>query len=88
MQINNFDWDEWNVEHVIKHNVTPQEVEEACYNQSLNRKTKGGLYISYGQTDAGRYLFVILRYKGGGKIYVVTARSMTENEQRYYRKRR
>ena len=86
MHIADFQWDEWNIEHIAKHDVTPQEVEEACYNQPICRKTKDGLYLVYGQTDTGRYLFIVVRYKYKGLIYVITARPMTENEQKYYRK--
>lgn len=88
LRIANFEWNEWNVEHIAKHSVTPQEVEEVCYNQPITRRTKDGLYIIYGQSDAGRYLFIIISYKPKGVVYVITARAMTDNEQRYYRKRR
>lgn len=88
MRISGFEWEDCNIEHIAKHSVTPQETEEACYNQPNIRKTKDGLYIIYGQTDAGRYLFIVVRYKGNGFVYVITARPMTNNEQRYYHKRR
>lgn len=86
MQIAGIEWDDWNIEHINRHSVTPQEVEEACYNQPIIRRTKDGLYLVYGQTDAGRYLFIVARYKPKGIVYVITARPMTNNEQRYYRK--
>lgn len=88
MYIAGFEWNDWNIEHIAKYSVTPQEVEEACYNQSISRRTKDGLYIIYGQSDAGRYLFIVVSYKSGGRVYVITARPMTNNEQRYYHKRR
>ncbi len=88
MYITGFEWNEWDIEHITKHNVTPQEVEEACYNQPISRRTKDGLYIVYGQSDAGRYLFIVVRYKASGLIYVITARTMNRNEQRYYHKQR
>ena len=88
MRIAGFEWNEWNIEHIVNHSVTPQEVEEACYNQSISRKTKDNLYLVYGQTDAGRYLFIVIRYKVKATAYVITARAMSETEKRYYRKRR
>ena len=88
MRIVSFEWDDWNIEHIAKHSVTPQEVEEACYNQSIIRRTKDSLYLIYGQTDAGRYLLIVVRHKSKDMIYVITARPMTGNEQRYYLKRR
>lgn len=88
MHIAGLEWNEWNIEHIAKHSVTPQEVEEACYNQAVCRRTKDGLYIVYGQTDAGRYLFMVVRYKSEGVVYVITARTMNKNEEKYYRKER
>ena len=88
MRIDSFEWNDWNIEHIERHHVVPQEVEEACYNQPVIRKTKDGLYLVYGQSDAGRYLFTVVRYKDKGIVCVVTARPMMPNEQRYYRKRR
>ena len=88
MRIISFEWDGWNIEHIDKHSVTPQEVEEACYNQPVVRRSEGGLYLVYGQTDSGRYLFIVVRHKSKGMVYVITARPMAKNEQRYYRKRR
>ena len=88
MYIAGFEWNDWNIEHIAKHSVTPQETEEACYNQPISRRTKDGLYIVYGQTDAGRYLLMVVRYKPESIVYVITARPMTKNEQRYYRQRR
>lgn len=88
MRIAGFEWDDWNIEHIAKHSVTPQEVEETCYNQPIARRTKDGLFIVYGQSDAGRYLFIVVRYKPKGIVYVITARPMEKNEQRYYQKRR
>ena len=88
MRITGFEWDDWNIAHIEKHSATPQEVEEACFNQPVIRKAKDGLYLVYGQTDAGRYLFLVVRHKSKGMVYVITARPMTKNEQRYYRKRR
>lgn len=88
LRIAGFEWNDWNIEHIDKHGVTPQETEEACYNQPVSRKAKQRLYILYGQTDAGRYLFIVFRYISGDIVYVITARTMTKNEQKYYRKRR
>ena len=88
MQIKSFEWRESNLEHILKHGVTPQEVEESCYNQPICRKTKNELYLIYGQTDAGRYLFSVVRYQYKGLVYVITARTMNKSEQKYYSKKR
>jgi hypothetical protein len=30
-------WDDGNVAHIARHNVTPQEVEEACHDKPIKR---------------------------------------------------
>jgi len=54
-----FDWDEANIEHILRHNVVPFEVEEACFNKPYVRKTLEDRYLIYGTTDSGRYLFIV-----------------------------
>lgn len=52
-----------------RHDVTPEEVEEVfrrgpVYRQGPKGKRRGeNLYYAYGQTEAGRYLFVVFIYK-------------------------
>ena len=88
MRIEEFEWDTWNTEHIARHAVNSREVEEACYRRPLIKKSKDELYIVYGQTYAGRYLFIVIDYKSQNTVYVVTARDMTQAEQRFFAKRR
>jgi len=77
-------WDEHSVEHIARHHVTAQEVEEVCFKpQSLVFK-RGARYIVLGQTAAGRYLFVAVDRVRKSRGYVVTARSMDKKERRRY----
>ena len=87
MRIKVFEWDEQNIDHIARHGVNPEEVEEACYNALLILR-KGGLYLIYGQTYDGRYLLAVCRYRGRGIIRTVTARDMTDNEKKLSQKRR
>ncbi len=88
MRISGFKWDDWNVEHIDKHSVAPKEAEEACYNQPFIRRGRDGLYLIYSQTDAGRYLFIVIRPETEDMVYVITARAMTAGERRYYQRER
>jgi hypothetical protein len=45
-------------------------------------------FSGYGQTELGRYLTVIADHEGEGWFFVVTARDMTSEERRGYRKNR
>jgi len=82
-----FEWDEGNIEHILGHNVVPDEVEEACVNKPYVRKTADKRYLIYGITDAGRYLLVVGTNKGKGVFRTITARDMTEREKSFYRRR-
>ena len=87
MRVHTFDWDEWNVEHIARHNTEPAEVEEACRGAALILRGREGRHLLYGRTVAGRYLFIVLRSLGHGGVRVITARDMTEREQRFYQER-
>ncbi len=73
----------------FKHGVFFIEVEEACLSfQRHVRRDKQGLYKLFSQTEAGRYLLVVLVNLSRGNWKVVTARDMTHNERRLYRRAR
>ena len=70
-----------------QHGVPFHEVEEACYaGQRHVRRGREGLYKVFSQTEAGRYLLVVLAELGGGALRVVTARDMTQRERRLYQR--
>jgi uncharacterized DUF497 family protein len=74
------------MEHIAKHNVHPEEVEEVADRYHRMVRVGQRRYELQGQTRAGRYLVVFLDALGGGEYFVVTAREMTESEQSYFRK--
>lgn len=88
------DWRPDRVQHIAGHRVSPYEVEEAIRDKD-RRVIKAGtaernpneiIYRVYGQTDAGRYLFVpLLKYENGTGALPLTARDMTKSETRRYR---
>lgn len=90
MRIHEFVWAEDRIDHISRHGVKPEEVEQACFGRPLiqRAKSKGEnpVYYFLGQTDAGRYLFAVVIHFPDGKGYTVTARPMTENEERRYRR--
>ena len=79
-------WDDENVEHIARHNVTPKEVEEVCYSLHLNEKEGRQRYILSGQTESGRYLNVVVEKISGGMFRPITAFEMSESYKRKYRK--
>ena len=70
-----------------KHGLDLHEVEEACYSEVRHvRRGRQGLYKLFSRSDAGRYVLVVLADHGGGVFAIVTAREMTQNERRLYRR--
>lgn len=89
MQITNLDWDEDNTAHIARHTVSPEEAEEVCFSRShYTEIAKDEYYYITGQTETGRYLFLLVRYLGRGKVRVATARDMDKKEKSRYRKKR
>lgn len=87
MLINKLIWDEWNIEHIAKHNVKPEEVEQVCTDKHLARRGRRGTYTIIGQTKGGRYLAMVLAPKGSGSFYPVTAREADFKERRLFKKK-
>src|ERR1700681_732707 len=90
MRIEEFVWPEDRIEHIARHGVTPEEMEEVCFANAVVRRTRSEgenpVYYVLGQTDAGRYLFcVVIRFPDGNG-YLVTAREMTTKEKLRFRK--
>ena len=86
MDIYEFIWDAAVVEKIIiKHGVLPEEVEQVFQAKSSIRSHRG-VYIALGRNLAGRLLFVVFRLQDSKAIRIITAREMTSNEKRLYRR--
>lgn len=89
VKIEALEWDPKRVEHIAVHQVEPEEVWEVCLDRKhLARRVGKNRYCLYGQTQSGRYLFVVLRKVREGIFKPITAREMTEREKRSYKRRR
>jgi len=80
-------WDDWNEEHIARHGVRRSEATEAVRSAPSLTRARDGTYRVIGQTNAGRYLFVIVVPQPLEAYYVVTARDATRNERRNIRRR-
>jgi uncharacterized DUF497 family protein len=89
MKIHDFIWAQDRIQHIARHGVTPDEVEEVCFGRPLVQRAQSEgpnpVYYVLGQTEAGRYLLCVVIHFPEGKGYPVTARQMTEREKRRYR---
>ena len=87
MYVTGFEWNEYNIEHIARHHVTPQDVEEACYLSPLILKGRSSRYYILGQSESGRYLAIVIEYKGKGMVKVITARDMDYKERKRYQEK-
>jgi uncharacterized DUF497 family protein len=80
-------WDDWNKDHIARHHVGIAEATEAVRNVPSLTRARDDTYRVIGQTDAGRYLFIIVVPRPLESFYVVTAREATRDERRNMRRR-
>jgi uncharacterized protein len=81
-------WDEWNVAHIARHEVTPNQVEEVCQGDPFDLQSYKGRIIVIGPTKTGRMIAVVLYPEGEGVYYPITARPASRKERRYYREQK
>ena len=82
-----FEWDDYNGEHLARHRITPEEVEELFAGPMLRRY--GGTDAPdrvrvLGRTEAGRYLAIICQEKAGRVIRPFTGWDMRQHERDLY----
>ncbi len=75
-------WDEWNKEHIQKHQVTPEEVEEAYKNQIKSVIGYENRLLILGKTKKERLLTVVISFEKQKRPYVVSARDTSRKERR------
>ncbi len=86
MKIRKLRWNEWNIEHIQKHGVSVEEVEDICYSKHFAVKSGKSKMALWGQTVDGSYLLIILVIEEYGDFYPISARQMEEKEKRNYKK--
>jgi uncharacterized protein len=90
MRIRDFVWPQDRIDHIARHDITPEEIEEICFGQPLIQRAKSQgknpVYYVRGQTIEGRYLFFVFIQFPDGRGYPVTARPMTEREKSRYKR--
>lgn len=86
MVIRKLVWDGWNINHIARHNVEPEEVDEVCQSRNLFERGRDGTYQITGQTESGRYLNIVVVPRGNG-FYPVTARDADDKERRRFKKK-
>ncbi len=67
-------WNTWNTNHIARHHVLPEEIEEICHGSPLilqgQQKKR---FVLIGATEGERILTIVLESKGHGVYYPITA---------------
>jgi len=77
----------------FKHHVETYEVEEVLLGKpkflfvEKGEREGENVYMALGQTDSGRYLFVLFIHKKIKEALILSARDMAEKEKREYVKK-
>lgn len=73
-------WDEWNKEHIAKHRLIPEEIEEACHGNFKVVESYRKRIVIIGKTKSGKSLIVVLSPEdrnlqpyGDSRYYPITA---------------
>jgi uncharacterized DUF497 family protein len=85
--ISEFEWDDYNLLHIERHQFTPEEVEEVFAGDHRIRRTREKRYLALGETLDGRLAFIVFRRLPRGRIRVITARDMDRAERRQFRRK-
>jgi uncharacterized DUF497 family protein len=86
-----FDWDRNNLRKIRAHRIKREEAEDALLNDPIpvyEQDVEGERrFVYYGETNAGRFLAVIVTERGD-RIRVVTAYDLDAGQRRDYIERR
>jgi len=81
-------WTEESEDHIARHGVTAEEVQEALYTRPRwIAPGRSETTLVYAVTSAGRFLLVVIVPALDGGVYVVTARDLTDSERRTFRRK-
>jgi len=88
MEVREFEWDDRNIEHIARHNVLPDEVEDVAFDdEPWIRKGRKGTRDMLGYTIGGRYLFIVYSLKNKGIARIIPAMDMDEKTRKLYKKK-
>lgn len=82
-----FRWNDWNIEHIAKHGVSPDEAERVVRRAEapFPRKMADDKWLVWGRGNGGRPIQAIFVLDEDETIYVIHARPLTDNEKRRFR---
>jgi uncharacterized DUF497 family protein len=82
LQIEELIWDDFNTKHILKHEVSILEINEACQNIKASFSSRESRIILIGKTKTDRILTMVLAELEDNKYYLITARDSSRKERR------
>ena len=84
-----FRWIDWNIDHIAKHGVTPEEAEWVVENASspYPECQEDDKWLVIGRGRGGRYVQVVFVLDDDDTVFVIHSRPLTDKERRRYRRR-
>jgi hypothetical protein len=85
-----FRWNDWNLEHLERHGVSPEEAEQVVAHAKppYPEGREDDKYLVWGPGQGRRLLQVLFLLQHDDSLYIIHARPLTEKEKRRYRRRR
>ena len=82
--MNEFRWNDWNLEHATKHGIHPLEAERVVDSAGPRwpRKTGRRRYMVQGRGHGGRLVQVVYVLDPGGTIFIIHAMPLTRRRRR------
>jgi uncharacterized protein len=78
-------WNEWNIAHIARHEVVPEEVEEVFHGLYVARETYRERFLVVGQTQKGRILTIVLAQDSEEETYYpITAFTSDKKDRKWY----
>lgn len=79
-------WDNWNSDHITKHQLTPADVELALTDKdAVFLRAKQERVMVLGRSNNRLLAIVLNQQVGTEQFYVITARDMSKKERAFYR---
>ena len=85
-----FRWNDWNIDHIARHGVDPEDAEWVIANaqQPYPEHRGDGKWLVWGPRRDGRLHQVVFVLDEDDTVYVIHARALTRREQTRFRRRR
>jgi len=84
-----FRWNAWNVEHIGRHGIVPEEAEEVILSarRPFPLAREDDKWLVWGRGKGGRWVQVVYVLDEDNAVFVIHARPLTDREKHRLRKK-